>query len=73
MTKYTVSWYETALVADKILMENIKNDGIKIIFNNFKSVIAYEAKVLTVPSAVLIKNARKFFQLYFSKTLCIRN
>lgn len=58
VTKFTVSWYETSLIGDLILKQNIKPESTKIVYNSFKSVIAYEPSIINVPSVEKLMAAR---------------
>lgn len=50
---------EASSVADVIKREGIEFDSAKIVYNQFKSVIAYEADTIPVYSEEVFKNSRK--------------
>lgn len=55
VTKFNASWYESALIGDVILGQKIKADGFKVVYNQFKSVIAYLPATILVPSKTVIE------------------
>jgi F-type H+-transporting ATPase subunit gamma len=64
--KFPPSWLESALIADVILQSDSQNDGLKVIYNKFKSVIAFEPVSVKVPtietieaSSILLLNCRE--------------
>ncbi|KAI8904025.1 ATPase, F1 complex, gamma subunit domain-containing protein [Gorgonomyces haynaldii] len=59
ITKYGATWYETALVGDAILAAKLPHDGVSIIYNQFKSVIAYEASAIALPTFSTLNAAPK--------------
>lgn len=69
--KFTPSWYEAALVADTILTEKLTKEGSVIVYNSFKSVVAFETTLFPVPQLKTILDARKLF-VKFSKIIRIR-
>ena len=60
VTKFSSSWFESAIVGHHILSRGgVQHDGFKIVFNSFKSVIAYESASVSIPSLASIQAARK--------------
>ncbi|KAJ3309708.1 atp3 gamma subunit of the F1 sector of mitochondrial F1F0 ATP synthase [Boothiomyces sp. JEL0838] len=57
--KFTPSWYEAALVADTILTEKLTKEGSVIVYNSFKSVVAFETTLFPVPQLKTILDAPK--------------
>ncbi|KAI8900524.1 ATPase, F1 complex, gamma subunit domain-containing protein [Globomyces pollinis-pini] len=55
--KYNPSWLEAATIADEILGQKVPSDGSYIIYNRFKSVIAFEPVTIKLPTAELIAEA----------------
>jgi F-type H+-transporting ATPase subunit gamma len=56
--KYPPSWYESSLIADSILSLEAKPDVHHVIYNSFKSVIAFETKSVKIPSHEIITASR---------------
>ncbi|KAJ3054285.1 atp3 gamma subunit of the F1 sector of mitochondrial F1F0 ATP synthase [Rhizophlyctis rosea] len=50
VAKNVPTWNEAALIAHEILSSGLEFDSIQVVYNQFKSVIAYEAQTVTVPS-----------------------
>ncbi len=60
VTKFTATWLEAATIGHQILSAKIPSDSTSIVFNKFKSVIAYDATVTTLPSLDALQKARIF-------------
>jgi F-type H+-transporting ATPase subunit gamma len=57
--KYPPSWYESSTIADGLLkLEGSSPDGYQVVFNRFKSVIAFETSSLKLPTQQTIASAR---------------
>lgn len=58
--KYPPTWLEASSVVDEILQLKSPADGFQVIYNSFKSVIAFESKNVKIPSLETVTAARKF-------------
>lgn len=56
--KFPPSWLESALIGDVLLGMKHDNDGLKVIYNNFKSAIAFDTKTVKIPTIDAIKESR---------------
>ncbi|KAJ3278082.1 atp3 gamma subunit of the F1 sector of mitochondrial F1F0 ATP synthase [Borealophlyctis nickersoniae] len=59
VAKILPTWNEAALIAREILKSGEEFDSIQIVFNRFKSVIAFEPIVLPVPGATAVSESQK--------------
>ncbi|KAI8617728.1 ATPase, F1 complex, gamma subunit domain-containing protein [Chytriomyces sp. MP71] len=59
VTKVAPSWLEASMIADQILTQGLHLEAGQIIYNQFKSVISYEATPLAIHSAETIAAAPK--------------
>ncbi|KAL3899648.1 MAG: hypothetical protein SGCHY_001891 [Lobulomycetales sp.] len=57
VAKATPTWLESAMIADAILKLEHEFDGVDIVYNNFKSVISYEAQHFSAPKLGAIEAA----------------
>ena len=60
VAKNVPTWNEAALIAHEILSSGVEFDSIQVVYNKFKSVIAYEAETVVVPSLQTFSESRKF-------------
>lgn len=59
VTKNLPSWFEASLIADLILSQKTPTDSTQIVYNKFRSVIAFDTTVASVPSLETLKDAPK--------------
>jgi F-type H+-transporting ATPase subunit gamma len=60
--KFPPSWYEASLIADELLkLEGAASDGFHVVYNRFKSVIAFETQSVIIPTREAISTARIVF------------
>ncbi|KAI9324735.1 ATP synthase F1, gamma subunit [Obelidium mucronatum] len=59
VTKVAPLWLEASIITDQILSNGVEVDGGQVVYNKFKSVIAYEAAAIPVHSVETIQNAPK--------------
>lgn len=59
VTKNLPSWFEAALIGDGILASQPDFSSANIIYNSFKSVIAFETTTIKLPGIKLLSSARK--------------
>ena len=57
--KFPPTWLEASSIADTILSQKIPSDGFQVIYNSFKSVIAFETKNVKIPTLETITSARR--------------
>ncbi|EGF78000.1 hypothetical protein BATDEDRAFT_91114 [Batrachochytrium dendrobatidis JAM81] len=69
VTKNIPTWYEAALIGDIVLAEKPTFDSASIIYNHFKSLIAYDATIISVPSAKSLAAAPKLAAYEFEDEL----
>ncbi|KAL2912294.1 atp3 gamma subunit of the F1 sector of mitochondrial F1F0 ATP synthase [Polyrhizophydium stewartii] len=59
VTKNAPTWFEAALIGDAILSAKPEYESASIIYNRFKSVIAFETESLSIPSVKSLASAPK--------------
>jgi F-type H+-transporting ATPase subunit gamma len=72
--KFPPSWLEASTIADTILAQKLPADGFQVIYNSFKSVIAFETLNVKIPTLETISTSCKRLariSLIFSFSLCV--
>jgi F-type H+-transporting ATPase subunit gamma len=58
--KFPPTWLEASTITDEIIALKKPVDGFQVIYNSFKSVIAFETKTVKIPTLEKIQSARMF-------------
>ncbi|KAH6562377.1 hypothetical protein BASA50_006539 [Batrachochytrium salamandrivorans] len=69
ITKNLPTWYEAAVIGDSILANKPEFDSASIVYNSFKSLIAYEAAIMDLPSTKALAAAPKLAAYEFEEEL----
>ena len=58
--KFPPTWLEASTITDEVLALKKPVDGFQVVYNSFKSVIAFDTKTVKIPTLAQIQAARTF-------------